>query len=85
MTFTSYGPRINLSEDDKVTVVARWDIKLCKKPSYRTTITVLSNSRRQGTPTLAVKGEWLELIVNQLLINFFLRNSEQARLFDYLK
>ncbi len=35
MTSTSSGPTIDLFEDDKVTVVTRWDIVLCKKPSYR--------------------------------------------------
>jgi hypothetical protein len=55
---------INLSKDEEVNVVTRWDIELCKKPSCKTAIAILSNSRRQGTPTLAVMHEWLELIVN---------------------
>ncbi len=40
MTSTSSGPTINLSEDDEVTVVTRWDAVLHKKLSYRTAITV---------------------------------------------
>jgi hypothetical protein len=32
---TSSDTTIDLSKDDKVTVVTRWDVELCKKPSYR--------------------------------------------------
>jgi hypothetical protein len=35
MTSTSSGPTIDLSEDEEVTVVTRWNIELHKKPSYR--------------------------------------------------
>ncbi len=35
MTSTSSGPIIDLSKDDKVTAVTRWDVKLYKKPLYR--------------------------------------------------
>ncbi len=35
MTSTSSSPTINLSENDEVTVVTMWDVKLHKNPSYR--------------------------------------------------
>jgi hypothetical protein len=35
MTSTSIGPTIDLSKDDKVTVVTRCDVELRKKPLYR--------------------------------------------------
>ncbi len=49
------------------------------KLSHRTAITILSNSRKQGTPTLDVVREWLEVIVNQPTLDYFLRTSKQAR------
>jgi hypothetical protein len=82
---SALSPRIHLTEDNKVTVVMRWDIKACKKPSYWTTITVLSNSRRQGTPSLSTMHKWLNIIVDQPFTDFFLQNIKQARAFDDLK
>jgi hypothetical protein len=49
------SPMINLIEDNEVTVMTRWDVKACKKPLYRTAVTVLLNSRRQGTPSLGAQ------------------------------
>jgi hypothetical protein len=49
--------------------------------SYRTAVTVLSNSRRQGTPSLANLCKWLNITVNQPATDFFRRNSKQARAF----
>ncbi len=66
-------------------MVTRWDVEACKKPSYRTAVTVLSNSRRQGTPSLSTMCKWLSIIINQPATDFFLWNSEQARVFNNLK
>jgi hypothetical protein len=76
---------INLTEDNEVTEVMRWDVKACKKPSYRTAITILSSSRRQGTPPLSTIREWLNIIIDQPAMDFFLPYSEQARAFKDLK
>jgi hypothetical protein len=79
------SPGINLTEDNEVTVGTRLDIEACKKPLYRTAVTILSNSRRQGTPSLAILREWLNIIVNQPATDFFLRNSKHAHAFKDLK
>jgi hypothetical protein len=76
----SVSPAINLTDDNDVTLVMRWDVEACKKPLYQTAVTVLS-SRRQGTPSLATLREWLNIIVDQPATDFFRRNSEQARAF----
>jgi hypothetical protein len=81
----SASPAIDLTDDNEVTLVTRWDVKARKKPSYRTVVTVLSNSRRQGTPSLATLREWLNIIVDQRATDFFLWNSKQACMFKDLK
>jgi hypothetical protein len=82
---SSASPAINLTDNDEVTLVTRWDVKAHKKPSYRTAVTILSNSRRQGTPSLATLRKWLNIIVDQPATNFFRQNSEQAHAFEDLK
>ena len=83
MTSTSI-PLVNLSEENEVTVVTRWDAKLRKKGSYKLAVNILS-SRKYGAPSLAVVREWLEEIVHQPFRDFFLNRSEQAKSFNYLK
>ena len=77
-------PLVDLSEDNEVTVVTRWDTELHKKGSYKIAVSILSG-RKYGAPSLAVMREWLEEIVHQLFRDFFLNNSEQAKSFNDLK
>jgi hypothetical protein len=77
-------PLVDLSEDNEVYVVTRWDTELCKKGSYKIAASILSG-RKFGAPSLAVMHEWLDVIVHQPFQDFFLNNSEQAKSFDDLK
>ena len=77
-------PLVDLSEDNEVSVVTRWDTELRKKGSYKIAVSIFSG-RRFGAPSLAVMREWLEEIVHQPFQDFFLNNSEQAKSFDDLK
>ena len=77
-------PLVDLSEDNEVTVVTRWDTELRKKGSYKIAVSILS-SRKFGAPSLAVMREMLDVIVHQQFQDFFLNNSEQAKSFDDLK
>ena len=77
-------PLVDLSEDNEVTVVTRWDTELRKKGSYKIADSILSG-RKFGAPCLAVMREWLDVIVHQPFQDFFLNNSEQAKSFDDLK
>ncbi len=63
MTSTSI-PIVDLSEDNEVTVVTRWDAELRKKGSYKIAVSILSG-RKYGPPSLADMREWLEEIVHQ--------------------
>ena len=83
MTFASI-PLVDLSEDNEVTVVTRWDTELRKKGSYKIAVSIFSG-RRFGTPSLAAMREWLDEIVQHPSQDFFLNNSEQAKSFDDLK
>ena len=51
-------PLVDLSEDNEVTVVTRWDTELRKKGSYKIAVSIFSG-RRFGTPSLATMREWL--------------------------
>ena len=75
---------VDLSEDNEVTVVTRWDTELRKKGSYKIAVSILSG-RKFGAPSLAVMREMLDVIVHQQFQDFFLNNSEQAKSFDDLK
>jgi hypothetical protein len=55
---------VDLSEDNKVTVVTRWDAELQKKGFYKIAVSILLG-RKYGTPSLADMLEWLEEIVHQ--------------------
>ena len=77
-------PLVDLSEDNEVYVVTRWDTELRKKGSYKIAASILSG-RKFGAPSLAVMHEWLDVIVHQPFQDFFLNNSEQAKSFDDLK
>ena len=84
-TMTSASiPLVDLSEDNEVSVVTRWDIELRKKGSYKIAASILSG-RKFGAPSLAVMREWLDVIVHQPFQDFFINNSEQAKSFDDLK
>ncbi len=45
-------PLVDLSDDNKVTVVTRWDAELQKKGSYKIAVSILSG-RKYGAPRLA--------------------------------
>jgi hypothetical protein len=78
-TMTSASiPLVDLSEDNEVSVVTRWDIELRKKGSYKIAASILSG-RKFGAPCLAVMREWLDVILHQPFQDLFLNNSEQAR------
>ena len=77
-------PLVDLSEDNEITVVTRWDTELRKKASYKIAVSIFSG-RRFGTPSLAAMHEWLDEIVQQPFQDFFFNNSEQAKSFDDLK
>jgi hypothetical protein len=57
-------PIVDLSEDNEVTVVTRWDAELWKKGSYKIAVSILLG-RKYGAPSLADMREWLEEIVHQ--------------------
>jgi len=77
-------PLVDLSEDNEVTVVTRWDTELRKKGSYKIAVSILSG-RKFGAPSLAVMHEMLDVIDHQPFQDFFLNNLEQAKSFDDLK
>ena len=77
-------PLVDLSEDNDVTVVTRWDTELRKRGSYKIAVSILS-VRKFGAPSLAVMREMLDVIVHQPFQDFFLNNSEQAKSFNNLK
>ena len=76
-------PLVDLSEDNEVSVVTRWDTELRKKGSYKIAASILSG-RKFGAPSLAVMREWLDVIVHQPFQDFFLNNLEQVKSFDDL-
>ena len=52
-TMTSASiPLVDLSDDNEVTVVTRWDAELRKKGSYKIAVSILSG-RKYGAPSLA--------------------------------
>jgi hypothetical protein len=64
-TMTSASiPIVDLSEDNEVTVVTRWDAELRKKGSYKIAVSILLG-RKYRTPSLADMHEWLEEIVHK--------------------
>ena len=59
MTSAASIPLVDLSEDNEVSVVTRWDTELRKKGSYKIAASILSG-RKFGAPCLAVMREWLD-------------------------
>ena len=86
MTSAFSSATINLSEDNDVMEITRWDVEMRKKQSYKIAVSILSNIRKAGTPSLSKMREWLNCIVDQLCKDFFVCNSVLAlRAFSDLK
>jgi hypothetical protein len=85
MTSAPSSTTIDLSKNNEVMEITRWDVKTRKKPSYKTAVVILSNIRKAGSPSLSKMLEWFDSIVNQPSKDFFVRNFEQARSFSDLK